>query len=69
MEPRVFNKRTLFLKMAHEQTQPPYRRPSVVPAGYGWPALLAKDGDALEIQYRHTLETLGTTPHVRHHLP
>jgi type I restriction enzyme M protein len=55
--------------MAHEQTQPPYRRPSVVPAGYGWPALLAKDGDALEIQYRHTLETLGTTPHVRHHLP
>src|SRR5215211_479253 len=52
----------LFLKMAHEQTQPPYRRPSVVPAGYDWPALLAKDGDALEIQYRHTLETLGTHP-------
>jgi len=48
--------------MADEQTQPPYRRPSVVPAGYDWPALLAKDGDALEIQYRHTLETLGTHP-------
>ncbi|MEA2513617.1 MAG: type restriction enzyme protein [Thermomicrobiales bacterium] len=48
--------------MAHEQTQPPYGRPSVVPTGYDWPVLLAKDGDALEIQYRHTLESLGTQP-------
>src|SRR5262245_4286268 len=25
----------LFLKMAHEQTQPPWRRPSPIPAGRG----------------------------------
>src|SRR3954467_8928141 len=49
----------LFLKMAHEQTQPPFGRPSIIPAGYDWPNLLAKEGDALEIHYRHTLETLG----------
>src|SRR5713226_5985091 len=49
----------LFLKMAYEQTQPPWRRPSIIPAGYDWPSLLAKDGDALEAHYRHTLETLG----------
>jgi len=49
----------LFLKMAHEQTGPPWRRPSPIPAGYDWPSLLAKDGDALEAQYRHTLEHLG----------
>ncbi|CAN5697580.1 class I SAM-dependent DNA methyltransferase [soil metagenome] len=48
----------LFLKMAHEQTQPPWRRPSIVPEGYDWPSLLALDGDALEIPYRHVLETL-----------
>ena len=35
----------LFLKMAHEQTQPPLRRPSPIPAGYDWPSLMARDGD------------------------
>ncbi len=49
----------LFLKMAHEQTQPPWRRPSAIPAGYDWPSLIAKDGDALEAHYRHVLEELG----------
>ena len=49
----------LFLKMAHEQTQPPWRRPSAIPAGYDWPSLMAKDGDALEAHYRHILEELG----------
>ncbi|HEV2642821.1 MAG TPA: class I SAM-dependent DNA methyltransferase, partial [Candidatus Elarobacter sp.] len=49
----------LFLKMAHERTQAPWSQPSVIPAGYDWPALLAKEGDALEVQYRHTLEALG----------
>lgn len=49
----------LFLKMAHEQTQPPLNRPSAIPAEYAWPALLSRDGDALEVQYRHTLEALG----------
>jgi type I restriction enzyme M protein len=49
----------LFLKMADEQTKPPLNRPSVIPADYAWPELLTRDGDALEVQYRHTLEALG----------
>jgi type I restriction enzyme M protein len=49
----------LFLKMAHERTRPPWNQKSVVPAGLDWPSLLAKDGDALEVQYRHVLEALG----------
>ena len=49
----------LFLKMAHEQTQPPLNRPSIVPQDYDWPSLLELDGDALEIHYRKTLENLG----------
>ncbi len=49
----------LFLKMADEQTKPPLNRPSTIPAGYSWPELLKRDGDELEVQYRHTLESLG----------
>lgn len=40
----------LFLKMAHERTQPPFNKESIIPARYAWPALLSKDGDALELQ-------------------
>ena len=32
----------LFLKMAEEQSQPPFNKPSSVPKGYDWPGLLAK---------------------------
>jgi len=49
----------LFLKMADEQSKPPFNKPSPIPKGKDWPALLAHDGDALEIHYRHTLEDLG----------
>ena len=49
----------LFLKMADEQSNPPFNKPSPIPKGRDWPALLAKDGDELEIHYRHTLEELG----------
>src|SRR5512139_3214187 len=49
----------LFLKMAHEQTQPPWSRPSPIPDAYAWPSLLKRDGDALESHYRHLLEALG----------
>jgi type I restriction enzyme M protein len=52
----------LFLKMAHEQTQAPWRRPSPVPEGYDWPSLINLDGDALETQYRHILDELGKQP-------
>ena len=49
----------LFLKMADEQSRPPYAKTSPVPKGSDWPSLLAKDGDELEAHYRHVLETLG----------
>ena len=49
----------LFLKMADEQTQPPYYKPSSIPQGLDWQSLIEKDGDALEIHYRHILESLG----------
>jgi type I restriction enzyme M protein len=49
----------LFLKMAHEQTQPPFNRPAIVPEAYNWASLLDVEGDALEIHYRHVLENLG----------
>lgn len=52
----------LFLKMAHERTQPPYDQPSTIPAGFDWPSLLSKTGDDLETHYKHTLETLGKQP-------
>ena len=52
----------LFLKMAHEQTQKPWDRPSAIPAGLDWPSLMACDGDELEVQYRRTLEALGRQP-------
>ncbi len=49
----------LFLKMADERTKPPYSQPSPIPAEYGWPSLIKKDGDELFDHYRHILETLG----------
>ncbi len=49
----------LFLKMADEQTKPPFNKPSIIPEGYDWSSLLGKDGDALETHYRHILEELG----------
>ena len=49
----------LFLKMADEQTRPPFNRLSIIPKGFDWKSLLEKDGDALEVHYRHILETLG----------
>ena len=49
----------LFLKMADEQSRPPFNKVSAVPKGHDWPSLLAKDGDELETHYRHVLEQLG----------
>ncbi len=43
----------LFLKMAHERTQPPYNQPSRIPRDYDWESLLRRDGDELETHYRH----------------
>ena len=52
----------LFLKMADEQSKPPFNKTSPIPKGFGWPALLKLDGDDLEVHYRHTLEELGKRP-------
>ncbi len=49
----------LFLKMADEQTKPPWKRPSPVPEGYDWPSLVRRDGADLEQHYRAMLEHLG----------
>lgn len=49
----------LFLKMADEQTKPPFNKPSTIPKGLDWQSLLEKDGDPLEVHYRHILESLG----------
>jgi len=49
----------LFLKMADEQTKPPFNKPPTIPKDYDWESLLKRDGDELETHYRHALETLG----------
>lgn len=49
----------LFLKMADEQTKAPFNRESILPAGLDWPSLLNRDGDELEVHYRHLLTELG----------
>ena len=49
----------LFLKMADEQTKPPFNKESVVPAGLDWECLVERDGDALEVQYHHILDELA----------
>ncbi len=47
----------LFLKMADERQQ--VGLGEVVPLGLDWPSLLDRDGDDLEVHYRHILESLG----------
>lgn len=49
----------LFLKMADEQIKPPFNKPSMIPKTLDWSSLLKKDGDALEVHYRHILDSLG----------
>jgi type I restriction enzyme M protein len=50
----------LFLKMADEQTKPPFSKPSTIPRTLDWQSLLAKDGDALEIHYRTFSNSLAS---------
>jgi type I restriction enzyme M protein len=49
----------LFLKMADEQERI-LGREGGIPDDFGWQSLLKLDGDALESQYRHILQELGT---------
>src|SRR5436309_4812479 len=52
----------LFLKMAHERTQPPFSQPSRVTEGFDWPSLLELDGPELETHYTVLLNELGRQP-------
>ena len=47
----------LFLKMADERKKAGLGE--VVPYGLDWQSLLDRDGDELEVHYRHILESLG----------
>ena len=49
----------LFLKMADEQTKPPFNKASTIPKGLDWQSLLEKDGPDLETHYRFILDSLG----------
>ena len=55
----------LFLKMADQLTQPPYEREPLVPPELGWQPLLRLDGEALETQFRKSLEALAKEPGIR----
>ena len=52
----------LFLKMAHEYGQPPYRRETRIPKSYDWEVLRRQTGEPLEAQYLATLHRLGQEP-------
>ncbi len=49
----------LFLKMADEQSKPPYNRKVGVPEGFDWESLTTKRGSELEAHYTQLLRTLG----------
>ena len=55
----------LFLKMADEQTRPPYNRKPIVPTELGWASLLERDGEELERHYRKILDELGRKLNLR----
>ncbi len=61
----------LFLKMADEQTKPPYNRPPIVPAKFSWESLPKREGARHLFRYSsqrrraaHTCEK-GACPLVR----
>ena len=49
----------LFLKLADEQTKPPFNKPSTIPAGLDWESLLNASGAELETQYIKILRELS----------
>ncbi len=51
----------LFLKMDEERSEL-LGEPSILPEAYRWDQLVDKNGDPLELQYRHTLENLAQEP-------
>ncbi len=49
----------LFLKLADEQTKPPFNKPSTIPADLDWESLLSESGAELEEQYVKILRELS----------
>jgi len=49
----------LFLKMAHEYSQPPHSRKMSIPKQYTWDTLINKSGGDLELHYNSLLRELG----------
>ncbi len=49
----------LFLKLADEQTKPPFNNPSTIPTDLDWVSLRKESGKALEDQYVKTLRELS----------
>src|SRR3954447_26110029 len=52
----------LFLKMAHERTQPPRNEPSRLPVDRDWPSLTGRQGPELEAHYTLLLTELARQP-------
>ena len=50
----------LFLKLADEQTKPPFNKASTIPDGLDWESLVKESGAALEDQYVRILRELST---------
>lgn len=50
----------IFLKMADEYARPPYSKSLGIPEGYTWADMNTLTGTDLEVQYKATLEKLGT---------
>ncbi len=49
----------LFLKLADEQTKPPFNKPPTIPADLDWESLLKESGTELEAQYVKILRELS----------
>ena len=52
----------LYLKMADQLTEEPYKQKPIVPPELGWKPLLKLDGAALEKQYTEAIEKLALKP-------
>ena len=52
----------LFLKLAHEYSQPPYNRETHIPKSCDWTSLRGKTGEPLEAHYLKVLHRLGEEP-------
>ncbi|MBP6095751.1 MAG: SAM-dependent DNA methyltransferase [Methyloversatilis sp.] len=52
----------LFLKLAHEYSEPPYNRNTHIPKNCDWTALRSRTGEPLEAHYLSMLHKLGQEP-------